>query len=498
MDTLRVLISRYTLWIKLTYLLFIGGGLYFALSGYVYDDPFITYRYADNLRSGIGFVYNPGERILSTTTPLFAILLAFTGNFWSNLPHLANFIGAFSIAAGGLLIWELGQTWDSPFVGWSGLLLFPTFPLLLITLGSETPLFLALALGSFLLYARRRYGGAVVLIALAILTRSDGILIAALLGIHYLWSNRSRIRQLDFWRNQPWGWIAIALGLLLAWHTVAWIYFGSPLPVTLAAKQAQGRMALSQGFALGILRIAGWYSGGWQYWVQLVLVGIGLVFAFIKQHRWLLIFSWTGLYFLAYSYLGVTSYFWYYAPLVPAWVVAVGLGISLIFCIPLPDQLRTSHFWNRILLVVVIFLLAALFFAQAINIQKMSQRTDPRYTIYSAVGDWLAQNTPKDASVGVLEVGMIGYFSQRSMVDFAGLIQPEVADQMQTATTYDDTALWAVQNYQPDYLALIVGAHPRLEAEVVSLYCQPMKHFAGPQYGFKADMGIFACQFDGD
>jgi hypothetical protein len=26
-----------------------------------FDDAFITYRYADNLRRGLGLVYNPGE-----------------------------------------------------------------------------------------------------------------------------------------------------------------------------------------------------------------------------------------------------------------------------------------------------------------------------------------------------------------------------------------------------------------------------------------------------
>ena len=39
------------------------------------DDAFITFRYVRNLARGIGFVYNPGERVLGTTTPLFTLLL---------------------------------------------------------------------------------------------------------------------------------------------------------------------------------------------------------------------------------------------------------------------------------------------------------------------------------------------------------------------------------------------------------------------------------------
>lgn len=50
---------------------------------WAYDDPFISYRYAENLTRGLGFVYNPGERILSTTTPLFTFLWLLRG--WYHL-----------------------------------------------------------------------------------------------------------------------------------------------------------------------------------------------------------------------------------------------------------------------------------------------------------------------------------------------------------------------------------------------------------------------------
>ena len=35
------------------------------------DNSFITFRYARNLLSGEGFVYNPGQRVMGTTTPLY-------------------------------------------------------------------------------------------------------------------------------------------------------------------------------------------------------------------------------------------------------------------------------------------------------------------------------------------------------------------------------------------------------------------------------------------
>ena len=78
----------------------------------VYDDPFITYRYAQNLLHGQGLVYNAGERVLSTTAPLYAVLLAGLGVLWPTLPQLSNLIGCASIAAGGWLLWRLTKCWD--------------------------------------------------------------------------------------------------------------------------------------------------------------------------------------------------------------------------------------------------------------------------------------------------------------------------------------------------------------------------------------------------
>jgi hypothetical protein len=77
------------------------------------DDAFITYRYADNLRRGLGLVYNPGQSVLGTTTPLFALLLAAGGLVVTNLEVLGHWLGvaAWIAAAWGALalLWQEGR-----------------------------------------------------------------------------------------------------------------------------------------------------------------------------------------------------------------------------------------------------------------------------------------------------------------------------------------------------------------------------------------------------
>ncbi len=137
----------------------------------------------------------------------------------------------------------------------------------------------------------------------------------------------------------------------------------------------------------------------------------------------------------------------------------------------------------------------ALIVFQVINLQAKSQSTDPRYSIYRAAGEWLAENTPPDASVGALEVGIIGYYAKRSMIDFAGLIQPAVTDLMQTDTTYKDTTIWAVQNYRPQYLVLMASNRPRWLTEIAS-DCQLVERLKGEKYVFSRDVHIYHCQYN--
>ena len=64
------------------------------------DDAYITFRYARNLAEGLGLVYNPGEWVLGTTAPLWAMLLG--GGYrvgLTDLPWLATIVSAVCDAA---------------------------------------------------------------------------------------------------------------------------------------------------------------------------------------------------------------------------------------------------------------------------------------------------------------------------------------------------------------------------------------------------------------
>jgi hypothetical protein len=124
--------------LALTWAVLVAGALFWLFKDRGFDDSYITYRYAANLARGAGFVYNAGERILSTTTPLYALILATGGLLGVDIPLASTTIGCVSLALGGLAFWWLGVVWRARVVGLVGLLLYPIFPLLIPTLGGET------------------------------------------------------------------------------------------------------------------------------------------------------------------------------------------------------------------------------------------------------------------------------------------------------------------------------------------------------------------------
>jgi hypothetical protein len=478
----KMIASRKSQILAVVYLLSVTSLIYWLFYNWSYDDPYITYRYAANLIQGLGFVYNPGERMLSITSPLFAGILAAGGLLWPDLPRLANLLGAFFLALGALLLLDMGKSWKTPLVGWCALWLYPSFPLLLSTLGSEMPLYLALCLGSFALYTRRRYSWGAATAALAALTRPDGLLVPLLLAADFV---------LKKYRPVPWRAVFIFLALTLPVFFLTWIYFGSPLPTTLAAKQHQGAMLISQRFAQGLITTFQAYARQWIYWLEAGLAVLGAYYMIRRARPWLLFVSWGITYFIAYTILGVSRYFWYYAPLVPGFIALTGLGVTQLVAVASQRSPASWRPYVNILLALGIIL--PLFLGQARGVLRLQQQPS-RLGLYRAVGEWLHANTPPNARVGTLEVGIMGYYSRHPMIDFAGLIQPDVARQLQESTTYDDAALWAAQEYQPEYFVVHEGLFPKLEAAYLAQRCQLLTTFRGEDFDYQSNLKVYSCK----
>jgi hypothetical protein len=94
--------------------------------------------------------------------------------------------------------------------------------------------------------------------------------------------------------------------------------------------------------------------------------------------------------------------------------------------------------------------------------QQRAARPHAGERAYIAVGQWLARETPPGATVGYLEVGFIGYYSRRHIVDPLGLVSPDAAgaiarrDFLHTYRTRRPDVILHQPAFFPDHLGVLV------------------------------------------
>lgn len=439
----------------LVYGLIAAGVWLVVMQEFRLDDSFITYRYARNLAQGIGLVYNPGETVLSTTAPLYAILLAGWSLILPDFHVLGSLIGVVSIAVGGWMVSRLAERHLAPGLRlWAGLAYVLSSPLWL-ALGMETALWIGLVLASIDMAQRERWAVAGLLIGLAVLVRPDAALPGGLLLAVSAFTTIIRFQTTRTWWQPVVYFVASAAVPLAIFAGWAMLTYGSPIPVTLGAKGAQAELGIT-GLGVGVtaweglrLILRSLMEQSPLYVVMALLALFGA--AGSLPLRVVMVAGWGALHLLAYLVLGVAPYRWYYAPLVPGAVLLAAYGLQYI-------QKRLS-LRGKGLAVGLVGLMGILpLIAQGASFSRIAEQmrvggpTDVMLPIvdwkaYQETGEWLDQNTPAEATVGVAEVGQLGFYARRWMTDYLGLLQPEASAMLRRGDLYS----WLIR-YAPDYL----------------------------------------------
>lgn len=426
-----------------------------VMSEFRLDDSFITYRYSRNFAQGLGLVYNPGDNVLSTTAPLYAMLLGVLSFIIPDFHLLGSLIGTLSIALGAWLIHRLLPSRMSESIRlWGGLVYVLSSPLWL-ALGMETAFWIMLALGAVWSLQEARWGMAGLLVGVATLSRPDAALPAGLLGLSILGITINRLSTTVRWWQPIVRFVVAGLVPLILFGLWAFATYGSPFPVTLGAKSAQAVLGITgmgvkvttwDGLRL-ILRSLMLQSPLYIALALLVLFGLANSLA----SSTFIIVVWGILHLLAYILLKVAPYRWYYAPLVPGSVLLAALGLDYLLQ---RLHLRQIKFANVLVAAIAVFGLVA----QGMSLVAIRQRIQSGgdvdvmlpivdWNVYRETGEWLDKNTPAEATIGVAEVGQIGFYARRYMTDYLGLLQPDVSAGLKR----DDFYSWLV-GYAPDYL----------------------------------------------
>lgn len=443
----------------------ISLGAYIFASGMTYrvgfplDDAWIHQTYARNLGEMGQWAFIPGVQSAGSTSPLWTVLLSF--GYMLRLPALV-----WTFMLGGLLYWGIAMAAEMAYRKqfpkdqtcwpWVGLLMLLEWHLAWAAGSGMETLLIAQIVFVVILWSgspRFPWWAAGLLIGVAVWTRPDGITLIgpAALTAFMLGSD---------WK-QKLNWVVqVGLGLLAL--LVPYLIFNRMLggtfwPNTFYAKQTE--YAVLQQTSI-IQRLAQEFS--------LPLVGVGVLllpgvviylYKAIQRHDWanlsgcLWVIGYIGLY--AWKLPVTYQHGRYIIPAMPIffyWGVC-GYAIYLTEMKPRRGTWVLSRAWGA-----SIALIAVAFWGQGLLAYSRDVAIIESEMVDTA--RWVAVNTQPTDLIAAHDIGALGYFSDRRLVDLAGLISPEVIpvmrDENQIANLLDRNNVKYLVTF-PDWYPLLAA-----------------------------------------
>ena len=415
--------------------------------GFPLDDAWIHQTYARNLAAWGQWSYLPDQPSAGSTAPLWSAVLAvgyglrLSPFFWTYcLGGLALFFLALS---GEFLFRRLTPSYTGRWP-WAGIFLAGEWHLVWAAgSGMETVLYAALILLSFLLMFRARRLSWIwvgLIIGMSVWVRPDAVTLAGPAVLLLLFREKNGSDRAKFFASLLAGFL-IFFGTYLAFNFEVQ---GSIWPNTFYAKQAEYAPLLAQPLYLrylnelylpligsGLFLLPGFAAGLWDALRQRRLPVLAAAAWFLG---FALIYAWR---------LPVTyQYGRYLIPAMPVYFL-MGLSGSVLLSKKMAGRwgwaLKRVWILSTAIVWLAFYGVVAAFFARDVAIINTEMVSTAR---------WVAENTPPGAIIAAHDIGAMGYFSQRRLVDLAGLISPDVIPFMQ-----DESALagW-LDSQGADYL----------------------------------------------
>ena len=458
----------------------LGMGLFLGLSarngsGFPLDDAWIHQTYARNLARDGRLAFIPGVSSSGSTAPLWTLLLAV--GYLLRLPYLlwAYLLGGLSLlwlGWSGMRLWLTFWPAQAKHDWVAGVVLMLTWPLLWAAAsGMETIFFATLGLQLAAWYAEmcqqpmpthRNIAWLGFFSGLLILIRPDGLVLLLLIAVGLFLLPSSGLERVQ--RGVLF--VGTAVLPLLPYFYFNFAASGTVWPNTLYAKQVEYAVALAQPFVARLSQLLylslGGAATGWR----------GISSAHLLLLPGLLVASWHALradwvqkrlfYLLPLLWAGghVVLYAWrlpvtfqhgrYLLPIMPIWVVYGIYGWVLVLLYNSSESVSTLWLGQQVArlsfsIILLFFLLqGALAYTTEVAIIEGEMVT---------VARWLADNTAPDTLIASHDIGAIGYFAERPLLDLAGLISPEVIPLLESESALTQYIL----NSKAQYLVTAPG-----------------------------------------
>lgn len=493
--------------------------LIFCLHGFYYfgwslDDPYISYRYAENLANGHGLVFNVGEYVEGYSNFLFTVVLALLYKVGLNIVDFSRLIGFLCGIGTILVLYRLlrgfhGEFDDDGAAGSRPLLNYLALYLLALSgpfafwavSGMETGCYTFLAVVAWFYFTRdRRLSSrdlvlAEVFVLAAALTRPEGILFAAAIAL-FLFVARWLPREVwppEYNRNLaapassggqeslPKG--AALYGLIFLVPYIVYTYwryryYGNLLPNTFYAKATgAARFQLADGVAYTVSFIK---TNGH---VLLLMALVPFIISPVRFARpylssiLILILVGAMIVYCGGDWMPASRFF---VPVLPFLFFLVQEGVRIVWNrVSVRDPLYKKR--DLIALVLIAIVAGNLYFERKeTRLWVYGTRTGTLYQQYVDMGKWMRAILPADSVFAGAEAGILPYYSKLRFIDMLGIIDPHVA--RLPGGLHEKYSAAYVLGRKPDYIVLHVHLRPDAEGNLVGYYPWTREILAEPHF----------------
>ncbi len=451
--------------VLISFVFYLGWSWFMIGFGFPLDDAWIHQTYARNFGHNFQWGFLPDHPSGGSTGPLWGMLLSLL--YLLNIPplwgtYLYGFLFLWGTSVTGLHLFEKIAPENKTYKYIAGALLAVEWHLIWSALsGMETILliFLSLILFNFLLEKKDNWIIPGIIIGLSVWVRPDGMTLfgpAVLCLVLRSYSVHILLKKAALFGA---GFILL-FGPYILFN---WLVSGDIWPNTFYAKQAEYSILRQANLVGRYLKV------GFQF-----ITGIGVLLlpgiyceirAIVNKKNWenAALVLWSVGYVGLYAWrLPVTYQHGRY--IIPAMPIGFLFGISgLLRWV----DLQSEKLWQRVLSGVWIgaaIAVTASFWivgarAYALDVAVIE-------TEMVKVAEWIEENTDEDAVIAAHDIGAIGYFSTREIVDLAGLITPDVIPFIRN----EQKLAYYIDQENADYLVSFPDWYPVLTQKLIPVY----------------------------
>jgi len=403
------------------------------------DDPWIHLTFAKNLIQYFSFSYFKDEMVTAgSTSPLYTILISFGFLITNNEMVLSYIVGILFFVLSSLAFYKLSSF---EFLKENilamlcvGIFIIDKWINFIAVSGMETTMFIFILILCAYFYRERKAVPFAVLLGLIMWTRPDGVAFIGAIIIDYAlvriyFKNQLYLKLFSEVDLKKIG--IIFLGIIGLYFAMNLVLSGSILPNTYSAKLTYYSPEFRNRFDFLETEVWEYFKAGAYY-----VLMIGFIFSFLK----LLFDIYKKTYnqntlYIAFILLLVLIYFIklpyahrfgrYMMPIIPFFILVGTIGFRDL------ARLISKYTNNALLSKSILYILFIITYFIGINNydQNRKEYAEQSKYIYDRqvkAAMWIKDNTNENDVIATHDVGAIGYYGNRKIVDVAGLITPEL------------------------------------------------------------------------